>query len=368
MASTIVGLDIGSSGIRAAEFTVGRRALSLRKFATVPLPPGAIRAGVVTDVEAVTEALRTLWAQGKFGTKSVVLGLANASILVRQMDLDWMPPADFRKALRYQVEDALPMPVDDANLDYHLLEELDVPGEGEETRRVARVLLVAASRDMVDGFVEAVHQAGLRPLSVDIIPFALVRAHCARNGNAGNDDEGASAEAIVDIGYDTVKIVVHQGGQPRYVRMIPGLGSDGITRALQERYDWTWEDAERTKIKASLPGHADLDSPSPRADGLDHPAQRLITSEVEALVTEVRTTLEFFRDASDSPTPLSRVLLTGAGTRLGGLREMLSERLGIPVEPLTVVDRIKKPRRLKLSEEDRQALVIPAGLCTGVAL
>ena len=362
MASTIVGLDIGSSGIRAAEFTVGRRALSLRKFASVPLPPGAIRAGVVTDVEAVTEALRTLWSQGKFRNKSVVLGLANASILVRQMDLDWMPPADFRKALRYQVEDALPIPVDDANLDYHLLEELDVPGEGEETRRVARVLLVAASRDMVDGFVEAVHRAGLRPLSVDIIPFALVRAHGAKN------DDDAPAEAIVDIGYDTVKVVVHTGGQPRYVRMIPGIGSDGITRALQERYDWTWEDAERTKIKAGLPGHADLDSPSPTADGLDHPAQRLITSEVEALVAEVRTTLDYFRDASESPTPLSRVVLTGAGTRLGGLREMLSERLGVPVEHLTVVDRIKKPRRMKLSEEDQRALVIPAGLCTGVSL
>jgi type IV pilus assembly protein PilM len=360
MARTVVGLDIGSSGIRAAEFTVGKRP-SLRTFTSVPLPPGTVRAGVVTDTDALVEALKTLWAEGKFKSRSVVLGLANTSILVRQMDLDWMPAADFAKALRYQVEDALPMPVDDANLDYHLLEEVEVPGEDDEPRRISRVLLVAAAREMVDGFVHAVHQAGLRPVSVDIIPFALVRATCS------GTEPGAAAEAIVDIGFDTVKVVVHQGGQPRYVRMIPDLGSDAITRALQARYDWTWEDAERTKVKAALPGFADADAATPTADGLDHPAQRVIAAEVETLVAEVRTTLDFFRDAGDEPSVLSRVLLTGAGTRLGGLRELMEERLGVPVGRLDVRDRIRAPRRARMTEDEQIALAIPAGLCTGVA-
>lgn len=362
MSRTIVGLDIGSSGIRAAEFTTGRGLPALRRFATVPLPSGAVRFGAVADVEAVAEALRTLWSQGKFGTKTVALGLANAGVLVRQMDLDWMPPADFRKALRYQVEDALPMPVDDANLDYHLLEELVVPVDGEEDRRVARVLLVAAARDMVDGFVASVHQAGLRPVRVDIIPFALVRASCRRNMG-----ENGPAEAIVDIGHDTITVIVHQSGQPQYVRLIPGHGSDAITRALQERYDWTWEDAERTKIRAGLPGHADIERPEPATGELDHPAQRVIIAEVETLVAEVRATLDYFRDATEAPSALSRVLLTGAGTRLGGLRELLEERLNVPVEPLVVLDQIRKPRRLRLSADDQSALAIPVGLCMGAS-
>jgi type IV pilus assembly protein PilM len=363
MARTVVGLDIGSSGIRAAEFAVGKRTPTLRKFATVDLPPGTVRSGTVADPEALAEALRTLWAEGKFSTKTVALGLANASILVRQMDLDWMPPADFRKALRYQVEDALPMPVDDANLDFHLLEELDVPGEGDETRRISRVLLVAAAKDMVDGFVEAIHLAGLRPVSVDIIPFALVRA--ARPKGAAPD---TAAEAIVDIGFDTVKVVVHQSGQPRYVRMIPDLGSDVITRALQQRYGWNWDDAERTKVKAGLPGYADPEVAGPAVGGLDHPAQQVISTEAEALVAEVRTTLDYFRNATDQDAVLSRVLLTGSGTRLGGLADLLSERLGVPVVPLSVLDMIKKPRRIRMSEDDLCALAIPAGLCTGVSL
>ena len=363
MARTVVGLDIGSSRIRAAEFAPGKRTPSLRRFASVELPPGAVRAGAVNDPEVVAESLRAVWAQGKFGTKKVALGLANASILVRQMDLDWMAPADFRKTLRYQVEDALPMPVDDANLDYHLLEELELPGEGEETRRVSRVLLVAAARDMVDGFVDAVHRAGLSPVSVDIVPFALVRATHVK----GADPESA-AEAIVDIGFDTVKVVVHQSGQPQYVRTIPGVGSDAITRALQQRYGWGWEDAERTKQMAGLPGYAAPEVVGSTADGLDHPAQRVIVTEAETLVAEVRTTLDYFRNATEEPSVLSRVVLTGAGTRLGGLRELLEERLEVPVVPLSVLDRIRKPRRLRLSDEDLHDLAIPAGLCTGVAL
>lgn len=363
MARTLVGLDIGSSGLRAAEFVMGRRKATLRKFASIPLPEGVVRSGAVVDPDALTEALQTLWSRGKFGTKRVALGIANTSVLVRQMDLDWMPPADFRKALRYQVEDALPMPVDDANLDYHLLEEVELPGEGEGSRRVARVLLVAAAREMVDGFVEATHRAGLRTVSVDIVPFALIRA----TAPAGAPGDDVATEAIVDIGSDTVTVVVHEGGQPRYVRMVPGLGGDVITRALQQRYDWTWDEAERTKVVVGLPGHATLEPEAQRADGLDHPAQRVVVAEVESLVSEIATTLNYVSGSEGERSGLTRVLLAGSGARLAGLRELLEQRLDTTVEPLTVLDRIRKPRRLRLDEDERVALVIPAGLCLGAS-
>ena len=376
MASTLVGLDIGSTGVRAAEFTTGHRKVTLRKFATVPLAQGVVRAGSVVDPDALVEALRELWSRGKFGTKAVALGIANAGVLVRQMDLDWMPPADFRKVLRYQVEDALPIPVDDANLDYHLLEELEVATESGEPRRVARVLLVAAARDAVDGFVEATHQAGLRAVSVDIVPFALVRAR-----TAARVDGPAEVEAIVDIGADTVTVVVHAGGTPRYVRMVPGVGGEPITQAVMQRYDWTWEDAERTKVYVGLPGHAQLDPTQlaglgPHGDGLEHAAQKVVAAAVEGLVEEISTTLDYYRGSVteqvvvDGEEAVSadvvRVLLTGAGSRLGGLAELLTDRLGAPVEQLALHDQVKASRRL-LAGSAPEALAVPAGLCVGAA-
>jgi type IV pilus assembly protein PilM len=366
MARTLVGLDIGSSGLRAAEFSLGRRP-KLRKFASVALVDGVVRGGAVVDPDALTDGLKQLWSEGKFGTKNVALGIANTSVLVRQMDLDWMPAADFAKALRYQVEDALPMPVDDANLDYHLLEELDVPaadvpgaGKDPASRRVSRVLLVAAAREMVDAFVEATHRAGLRTVRVDLVPFALINAR-------GPDDTGAEdapAEAIVDIGADTVNVVVHENGQPRYVRMVPGLGGAMITEALRDRYEWTWEEAERTKVVVGLPGHSTLEPEEPREDGLDHPAQQVVAAAADALASEIVTTLNYVRGTAHG---VSRVLLTGSGARLGGFREYLAQRLDVPVEVLTVQDRVHLPRRFRTDAADAWSLAIPAGLCLGAA-
>src|SRR3954452_15055281 len=141
MARTLVGLDICRTGVRAAELVAGPRRPTLRRFASVPLPTGVVRAGIVVDGEALAEALKELWATGKFGSKEVRLGIANSGVMVRQMVLDWMPPAAFRQALRYQAQDALPIPVDDATLDYHLLEELELTEGDAERRRVARILL-----------------------------------------------------------------------------------------------------------------------------------------------------------------------------------------------------------------------------------
>jgi type IV pilus assembly protein PilM len=370
MARTVVGLDIGSSGVRAAEFTLGRRP-TLRRFASVSLPDGVIRAGMVADAEGLSEALRSLWSQGKFRTKSVVLGIANDAVLVRQLDLEWMPAADFRKGLRYQVADALPIPVDEANLDYYMLEEIALPVEdGAEPRKVARVMLVAAGREMVDSFVRPLQAAGLRPVGVDLLPFALVRAVSAVD--AGTAEAGAPLEAVVDIGADMVVVVVHQGGRPRFVRTLPGHGGRALTEHLMERYEWSWEEAERTKIVLGLPGHTRLDmyagtGAEPPAAAEAHPAHQAIADQVAGLVDELRTTLDYFHTSAGGEEPLSRLLLTGRAAGLGGLPEALAEQTGLLVERLSVLDRVHKPRRMLLLDEQETELAVPAGLCLGAA-
>lgn len=174
-----------------------------------------------------------------------------------------------------------------------------------------------------------------------------------------------------------MSVVVHAGGAPRYVRTIAGVGGDSVTRAVQQRYDWTWEDAERTKVFAGLPGHARMDdaqreSVTRRTEGLDHPAQPVIVAAVESLIGEIITTLEYYRTsvtdgigAAEAPAEVARLLLTGSGSRLGGLGELLEERLGVPVERLDVRRQVRATRRTGLDEDD-PSLVVPAGLCVGV--
>jgi type IV pilus assembly protein PilM len=356
MARTVVGLDIGSSGVRAAEFRVGRHRPALRKFAAVRLPEGAVRSGVVVDPPAVTATLRALWSQGKFSSKAVTIGIANEGVLVRQMDLDWMPPADFHKALHYQVAEALPVPVDEANLDYHLLEEIEASSDTKgESKRMNRILLVAAARDVVDGFVGAAQSAGLRVIRADLLPFALIRA-----SSPGQADD-AHPEAIVDIGAATTSVVVHQGGRPRFVRMIPGTGSNLITKALEEKYEWTWEEAERTKIVLGMPPVDREPDDAP----YDHPAQQVIVEEAHKLVAEVGATLDFFLSSATESEKLTKVLLAGAGSSLGGLAELFSAQLHVPVERLSPLNGIRVPRRLVLDEVSTAQLSVSAGLCMG---
>ncbi|KQW46043.1 hypothetical protein ASC77_19295 [Nocardioides sp. Root1257] len=374
MARTLVGLDIGSTGVRAAELVPGRRRASLRRFAAVPLGPDVVRAGVVLDGEALTAALRELWSIGKFGCKDVRLGVANSAVMVRQMVLDWMPPADFRQALRYQVQDALPMPVDDANLDYHLIEELELGEDGKDPQRMVRIVLVAAAREVVDPFVEAVRRAGLRTTAVDLMPFALVRAR-----TPGGLSPTSETEAIVDIGADVVTVVVHSGGVPRYVRIIPGMGGGSITQAVQQAFGWSWDDAERTKLFVGLPGHATLDDSQRMAttgptDGFEHPAQKVVVESATALVGEIGTTLDFFRAsaaeaATNDPSraEVARVVLSGGAAQLGGFRELLEDRLGKPVSHFDVKPSLKGSRTSRLTRADESALTVAAGLCAGAA-
>jgi type IV pilus assembly protein PilM len=308
------------------------------------------------DQDAVAQVLRALWAKAKFSTKAVVIGIANEGVLVRQMDLDWMPPADFRKALHYQVAEALPVPVDEANLDYHLLEEVEVTDKHDgKVRRVNRILLVAAARDVADGFVNAVQGAGLRVTRADLLPFALIRTAASIPANH------QQAEAIVHIGADTTSVVVHSHGQPRFVRMIPSIGSNTITKALQERFDWSWEEAERSKIALGMHG-----LPVGEAPGHEHPAQQVIAEEAHKLVSEIRATLEFFLSSASGSEALSKVMLSGAGSRLTGLPELLSDELALPLEWLSPLKAVRVPRRLQLDGDGTAQLSVPAGLCIGV--
>lgn len=362
MPRTLVGLDIGSTGVRAAEFVPGRRRTRMRRFASVSLAPGVVRAGRVVDPEALSSALRALWAEGRFTTRDVALGIASSGVLVRQLDLDWMPAADFRKALRYQVQDVLPFSVDEANLDHHLLEELEIPGDGDQVRRVSRILLVAAAQDVVDAFVEAVRGARLRPASVDLLPFALLRARTSVLGVPSG-----TTEAIVDIGSDVISVVVHTDGVPRYVRVVPDHGGDTVTEAVRAEYDWAWEDAERTKVFAGLPGHARFTESQRQAvrgtaDGLDHPAQRTVAQASGRLADEIATTLDFYRDSAPENAAVDQVLLAGAGALLSGFDDQLSRRLDVPVERLDVASRVTPPRRWTFDEIDRSALAAVAGL------
>jgi type IV pilus assembly protein PilM len=347
MAGRGIGLDLGSFAVRGVELQFSGGQPTLVRFAQVTLPPGAIRDGEVQDVGAVAAAIRRLWSEGKFKGKRVVLGVANQRVIVRQADLPAMSEADLRAALRFEAQELIPIPVEDAILDSQILEE-SVSPEGE-TRM--RILLAAAQRDMVRTHLAALEAAGLTAQAVDVVPFALVRALYDPATQSFTGD--GSAEAIVCIGGGVTNVVVHEQGVPRFVRVLL-VGGDDITEAIARDLDVDLDAAEDLKRRA--------DSSSTETSVAR--AGQVVSDRLTPLVEEIRGSLDYYLAQSQS-SPIGRVLVTGGGSRLPGLMERLQSQIGGRVEPAHPLASVKVgPIRLSQAQlaEYEPLMTVPIGL------
>src|SRR5213593_342210 len=184
-----IGVDIGSTGVRAAELSMRTVPPQLVRVAQVAVPEGAVVSGEVRDPQAVADALRELWHRGRFRAKEVVLGVANQRVVVREVSLPWVSDNELRESLPFQVQEFVPIPVEEAVLDFHVLEEF-----GREGRRMVRILLVAAQKTMIQQIVTAAEMAKLSPVGLDLVPFAIVRSVGSIDG-VGLDESTGGDEA-----------------------------------------------------------------------------------------------------------------------------------------------------------------------------
>lgn len=310
MAKSIVGVDIGSAAIRAVEVQDANRPKpTIVRFAEVPVPEGATRQGEVVEPNTVAGALRQLWSIGRFRSKDVVLGIGNQRVLSRDLTVPRASLAQIRESLPFQVQDMLPVPVGDAILDFYPTSE----GMGESGPTVSG-LLIAAVKDAVLANVRAVQAAGLNPVGVDLIPFALARVL------APADQRGTVV--IVEYGGNTTTVVVVTDGVPKFVRIIP-TGGDDVTRLLAGRLGVAESAAEAVKR------HLGMDLGAARTSD-DAAAVSLVRETVGELLASLRNTISYFVNTHPEE-PVDAVLLGGAGAALPGLAEALRESTRLPV-------------------------------------
>lgn len=312
MSKSVVGLDIGSTSVRGAEVArPGTPKAALTRFAEVPLPEGAVSRGEVLQPEVVASALKNLWSTGKFSSKKVVLGMGNQRVLARDLTVPKMSLARIRESLPFHVQDMLPVPVADALLDFYPIAE----SQGD-TGLVVHGLLVAAVKDAVDGNIAALRAAGLTPVEVDLIPFALSRLLITRPALPG-------AVALIDIGANTTSVVIAVDGVPNFVRIIPAGGQD-VTQALAADLGVDVERAEELKRRIGL------ETPDADAGVEEHRAVEVIRTVAGELVISLQKTLNYFVNTR-TRSPLAQVIVTGGGARLPGLAEALGESARVAV-------------------------------------
>ncbi|WP_407343040.1 type IV pilus assembly protein PilM [Pengzhenrongella phosphoraccumulans] len=348
--SQVVGLDIGTMGVRAVELEFagshGTTPPKLVRYGQVPLPLGAVRDGEVAEPGIVSSALRQLWQENGFGTKQVVIGVGNQRVVVRELDLPWMPMAQIRASLPFQVKELLPMATDEALLDYY------PTGEHEtDTGRTFRGMLVAAQRDTVNANVLAVEGAGLQAMMVDLTGFALLRS--VVRGELLDQVVG-----LVDVGASITNVVIVDHGVPRLVRTLPSGGLN-VTTAVASALGIAASEAELIKREIGF-GHT---------VGPEHAAAaEAISGVTQTLIESIRNTFVYYSGNNPGAT-IDIAVLTGGGAHLPGFGQYVSSASRLPValgDPLAGLRVAKSFDRASLNGLE-SLIAVPVGLAFGVA-
>jgi type IV pilus assembly protein PilM len=344
-AKTTVGLEIETGSIAAAELAGRNGSSTVARTAIAPLPPGLVSEGEVRDVEALAAELKSFFSKNKLG-KSVRLGVANQRVVVRTIRLPLIEDdEELDTAIRFQAQDHIPMPLDQAVLDHQVIAR----EKGPEGARRMDVLAVAARRDMVTSQLGALHKAGLRPVGIDLSAFGMIRAL-----NAGVPDPGQGSVQTTTLYChlgDITNLAVARGGQCHFTRIAP-YGIDEIVTRVAGRLEMPDDEAREWLVDVGLDEPLE-DFGEDREEAAS--AREALVEGASRLVDELRVSLEFY-GAQEGAPPVERVVICGPGSTIPGLAERIQVGLGLGIESLS-------PAALShLDAEDAARLTISYGL------
>jgi len=342
--NAIVGLDIEAGSVAAAEVSRNGRTV-VTSYGIVPLDPGAFREGEVADPEVLGAAIKRLFSENKL-SRTVRVGVANQRVAVRSMRLPKIDDrAELETAIRFQAQDHIPMPLEQAVLDWQIVGTTVGPSGEPQVEVVA----VAGRRDMLSGVVAAVRKAGLRPIGIDHSAFGMIRAlareaHPAVGTGAfveapaqgvpayedriasGAGDAGglapSSAKLYCNLG-DVTNLAVSRGSACLFTRISP-FGMEGIAQKLAERRALTLEHARQWLV------HTGLEAPVEAIEGDPETvaaARDALAEGAAKLADELRLSLEYYA-AQDGAIPIEGVVACGPGTTVPGLLERLQRDVG----------------------------------------
>jgi type IV pilus assembly protein PilM len=340
----VVGLDIGSSAVKAVELKLGGKALKVTAFGSEPIPPDSIVDGSIIDRGAVSGAIQRLFKNKAFKGKDVVASLSGNAVIVKKITLPVMTEAELAESIYWEAEQYIPFDIQDVHLDFQVLD----PGTGPESKGTMEVLLVAAKKEKIADYTGVIAQAGRVPVVVDVDAFALQNAYEANYGVA----DGAVV-VLLNAGASAININVLGGDQSLFTRDI-SLGGNAYTEAVQKELGLPFEAAEAAKKGEPVEG-VGFDDVKPVLHAMN-----------ENLMLEIQKTFDFFR-ATASSDRIDRIVLSGGAASADGFAAALEERFGAPVELFDPFKTISFDReRLGVPEGDQVAQT--AAVAVGLAL
>ena len=341
-AKSLVGLDIGSSAVKAVELKPAGRAYKVATYGSEPLPPDSIVDGAIIDGAAVADAIRRLFDAKSIRTKDVVASLSGNAVIVKKITLPVMTEAELAESIYWEAEQYIPFDIQDVNLDYQVLDGADPAAKG-----TMDVLLVAAKKEKIADYTGVIAQAGRTAVVVDVDAFALQNAYEANYGI-----QPGAVVVLLNAGASATNINILSGDQSVFTRDV-SIGGNAYTEALQRELSLPLETADRLKRGTPVDGVSFDDA---------RPVLRAVS---ENVMLEIQKTFDFFK-ATASSDRIDRIVVSGGASRAEGFTEMLTERFEAPVEPFDPFKKIAfDSKKLGMQGADAAAT---AAVAVGLAL
>ncbi len=304
----LVGLDIGSKTIKAAELVENKKGVCLSKFGMTDIAPGLIEEGAVKDPEAVADAIRQLFKSYSIKNHNVAISVGGYSVIVKKISVPMASEEQLQDTIQFEAEQYIPFDINDVNLDFQIL------GENENNPNQMNVLLVAAKQDMVNEYVNLAQLAGLEPKVIDVDAFALQNIF---ELNYAVENENV---ALIDIGASKTSLNILKGQESVFMRDV-SLGCGQINQKISATTDCSLEEAESIKF-GDLAGRM---SPEELSE--------IISSVVADWCTEIRRALDFFYSTYPDDQ-IRRIVLSGGGGNIKEFRQLLAVETSAEVDSI----------------------------------
>jgi type IV pilus assembly protein PilM len=307
----LVGVDIGSSAVKAVELRAGGKGGSEYQLVNIglePLPPEAIVDGAIMDSGSVIDAIQRLFSSQKIKTSDVATSVSGNAVIVKKISLPQMSNEELAESIHWEAEQYIPFDIQDVSIDYEVIEGGGSGGNMD-------VLLVAVKKDKISDYTSAITQAGKTPSMVDVDVFALQNCY---EINYGTDP--GRVIALLNVGASIMNINIIKGGTSIFNRDI-AVGGNQYTDAIQKDLNLSFEQAESLKKGGRVEGAA--------VENL-HPILQAVS---ENIALEIQKTFDFFK-ATSSEDRIDRIFLSGGTSKVHGLRDLLAERFDAGVEIL----------------------------------
>lgn len=339
---SMVGVDIGSSSVKAVELQGRGKDLQLLSLGFEALESDSVVDGQIIELNAVSNAISSIFNEHKIKTTQVAAGVNGHSVIVKNIVLPQMSDGELQESFAWHAEEHIPFDISDVNLDYHVM---DRSGDA------IHVLMAACKRDKVANLKQTIQLAGKQPTVIDVDAFALQNCY-----ELNYDPQPGQVVALLNIGASTTNINILNGVRSVFTRDAT-FGGNQYTSLLQKELGLTFDQAESVKRGMPLPEGAEVRDVGPIMDTVS-----------DILALEIQKTMDFYRaTVEDGDSAVQKILVSGGGSKLTGLADFLARRFEVSVEMFDPFRKIKVDAR-GFDPDYMREIVPEMAIAVGLAL